>query len=360
MNISHSDIFFLKQTLQLAKRGEGWVNPNPMVGAVIVNYGKISGKGHHRRWGLPHAEIEAISSCTESTKGATLYANLEPCVRVGRTQPCVDSIIYSGIKRVVCATLDPSLIQHGLGVATLKDAGIEVTIGGIEDEARKLNEAFFTFHQKKRPFIAVKFAASLDGKIATSTGDSKWITGQRAREYARKLRGKYQAICVGATTVVRDNPHLGIRTKGLRDPFRIVLDPHLRTSPASQVYRDENAMIFISKSIDPGKKVVFERKGIQVVPVSSYPFDIKEIMHYLYGQEIVSILVEGGATTLGSFFDAKLVDKVYAFNSPIIIGGKNGLSAIGGEGATFVKNAHRLKQITRKQFGDDQLTVGYL
>lgn len=329
----NQDIHFLKETFKLAKKGLSWTNPNPMVGAVIVKNGQIIGKGFHKKAGLPHAEIEALSDLKEDPKGATLYVNLEPCVHWGKTPPCADAIIKAGIKRVVCATKDPNPKVAGKGLALLKKAGIETSVGSLENQARKLNEAFFTYHEKKRPFVAVKFAASLDGKIATRTGDSKWITNQKAREYARGLRSEYQAVLVGVNTIIKDDPHLGVRIKGKKDPLRVVLGSKQQIPRDSQVLRDQN-ILFI-----PAKK-------------------IPDLLAALYKKEIISILVEGGGKTLGRFVDSGLIDKVYAFQTPVLIGGKEAIS-IGGKGAQTLKEALYLKNISFKKFGDNLLTIGY-
>ena len=245
---------FIDETLVLAKKAIGLTNPNPMVGAVVVKRGRIIAKGYHRQAGLPHAEIEAFNAAKTSVKGATLYTNLEPCVHQGKTPPCVDAIIQAGIKRVVCSISDPNPKVHGKGIAKLKQAGIIVSVGLKEKEARALNEAFFVFHEKKRPFIAIKFAGSLDGKIATHTGNSKWITNEPARLFARKLRGEYQAILVGINTVIRDNPHLGTRLAGKKDPVRIILDSNLQIPLNSQVLRDNNVIIATTTHAPEEKK----------------------------------------------------------------------------------------------------------
>lgn len=357
---SQQDAYFIKRALKLAQKAQGWTLPNPAVGAVIVKNGKIIGEGYHKRAGLPHAEIEALSSLKSSPKGSTLYLNLEPCCHFGRTAPCTQEIIRSGITRVVFSTFDPNPQVKGSGAKALQKAGIRVDVGLLQEEARQINEAFFTYHEKKRPFIAVKFAASLDGKIATSTGDSKWITGEKSRAYSSMLRGKYQAICVGASTIVKDNPHLGIRTRGLKDPLRIIFDPHLRTSPDSLVYRDDNVLVLSSKTVNPGKKHIFDRKGVKIVSILGDPFSLDGAIHYIYMQEVVSLLVEGGSATIGSFIDARIVDKVYAIHAPLLIGGNNALGAVGGKGIKMVKDAFRLKNVKRKILGIDILTEGYL
>ncbi len=321
----NNDIFFLKETLRLAKKGLSWTNPNPMVGALIVRNGHEIGQGFHHKAGHPHAEIEALNNATEDPKGATLYVNLEPCSNHGRTPPCTEAIIKSGIKKVVCATLDPNPENHGKGILKLQEAGIDTIIGALENEARKLNEAFFTFHEKKRPFVTIKFAASLDGKMATGSGNSKWITNDSARRYARALRKQYQAVLVGINTVLLDNPHLGVRTKCKKDPLRIILGSKRQIPKNFQVLRDQNVLIINPKNI----------------------------------HEIISILVEGGGETLGSFIDSKIIDKVYAFHAPLIIGGENAIS-ISGKGADTIRNALKLKNISHKKFDDNLLTIGYI
>lgn len=329
------DEFFIKQTLKLAKKGLSWTNPNPMVGAVIVKGGKILSKGYHKAFGLPHAEIEALRKCKENSDGATLYINLEPCSHFGKTPPCVGAIIRSGIKRVVCSTYDPNPKIHGLGIAMLQKSGLATSIGLLENAARALNEAFFTFHEKKRPFIAIKFAASLDGKIATFKGDSKWITNEKARNYARSLRSKYQAVLVGINTVIKDNPHLGVRIKGKKDPFRIILGSKQQIPKDSQVLRDQNVLILNATNIH-------------------------DLLSTLQKKEIISVLVEGGGKVLGSFVDAKVVDKVYAFHAPIIIGGKKAISAIAGQGVQTISQAIHLKNLSYRRFDDNLLTTGYV
>lgn len=329
-----SDEFFLKQTFKLAKKGLSWTNPNPLVGAVIVKNGRIIGKGFHHKAGLPHAEIEALNSAVENPKGATLYVNLEPCNYLGKTPPCVNTIIKSQIKKVVCCNLDPNPKVHGQGKIILEKAGIAVSVGILENEARELNEAFFTFHEKKRPFVAIKFATSLDGKMATETGDSKWITNEKARKYARSLRSQYQAVLVGINTVLKDNPHLGVRMKSKKDPIRVVLTSGLTIPPDAQIMRDQNFLIVNTKKVEG-------------------------LLSILREKEIISILVEGGGETLGSFVDSRIIDKVYAFHAPIIIGGKGAIS-IGGKGVQTIKEALHLKNISHKNFGDNLLTIGYV
>ena len=353
------DLTFLRESLSLARRGMGWTNPNPMVGVILVKDGQVIGKGYHKKAGLAHAEIEALASCKESPEGSTLYSNLEPCSHFGRTSPCIDEIIKAKIARVVCSTLDPNPKVHGNGAGKLRKAGIDVSVGTLGDEARLLNEAFFIFHEKNRPFIALKFAASLDGKIATKTGDSKWITNKRARQFARKLRAEYQAILVGISTIMCDNPHLGVRDKTKKDTLRIILDPKLRIPFESQVLRDDNVLLVTTFNASKKKIKFLQHKGTPILVFKNHEIPLKDLLVYLKDQEIISILIEGGGRTLGKFVDEELVDKVYAFYAPIIIGGEEGISVIGGSGAKYIKDAVRLKNVTFKKFDENMLIIGY-
>ncbi|MCL5784078.1 MAG: bifunctional diaminohydroxyphosphoribosylaminopyrimidine deaminase/5-amino-6-(5-phosphoribosylamino)uracil reductase RibD [Patescibacteria group bacterium] len=302
-----SDEYFIKKTFALAKKGLSFTNPNPLVGSVIVKNGKIIAKGYHRKIGLPHAEIEAVNALKGSAKGATLYTNLEPCVHCDKkTPPCTEGIIKAGITKVVCASFDPNPKVNGKGFERLRSVGIEVVTGVLEEEGEKLNEAFFTFQTKNRPFIALKFAQSLDGKIATNTGDSKWITNEKARDFARRLRLYYQAILVGINTVLRDDPNLGVRVKGKKDPLRIVLDSELKIPLTARVLRDRNVLIATTKKADNSKLRALKDKGIQVVVFNGSRVPLNELIAELTRREIISVLVEGGGEVSGSFFDAGL------------------------------------------------------
>ena len=354
-----SDEFFIKLAIKLAEKGLSWTNPNPMVGAVIAKNDRVIGKGFHHKVGLAHAEVEALKAVTEDPQGATMYVNLEPCVIFGRTPPCTDAIIKSGIKKIVCCSFDPNPKVHGKGIAKLQEAGIQTSVGVLADEARLLNEAFFTFHEKKRPYVAIKFAASLDGKIATKTGDSKWITNEKARIYARKLRGQYQAILVGINTILVDDPNLGARINGKRDPIRIIIDPLLQIPANAQVLRDTNVIIVTSSKAEKRKRELLENKGFPILVFDKKRITIPELLSRLREKEIISILVEGGGETLGSFVDSKIIDKVYAFHAPILIGGKKAIG-IGGNGARSIQQALQLKNISHKKFNDNFLTIGYV
>lgn len=349
---------FLKEALKLAKKGMGWTNPNPMVGAVLVKNNQIIGKGYHKRVGSAHAEIEAINSAKKDIKGASLYINLEPCIHFGRTPPCVDEIIKSGIKRVVVSTMDPNPKMEGRGISKLQKMGILVSVGLLENEAKTLNEAFFTFHLKKRPFIAIKFAASLDGKIATSTGNSKWITNQKARNYARKLRAQYQAVLVGINTILKDDPHLGVRIKGKKDPIRIILDSTLKIPLQSKVLRDANLIIATTTGADKKKKKKLQEKGFTLLSFQEKRIPLIRLLNELKKREIISILVEGGGETIGNFVGLGLFDKVYAFYAPMIIG-EGGISAVRGEVFKAIQDSKYLKRVSFERFADNYLLVGY-
>lgn len=349
---------YIKKTLNLAKDRLGWTNPNPMVGAVIVKNNKIIGQGFYKKYGAPHAEVEAINSAKEDIKGSTLYVNLEPCSHQGKTPPCADLIIKSGITRVVCSTRDPNPNVNGAGLTKLKKAGVEIIVGILAEEARQLNEAFFTYHEKQRPFVAIKFAASLDGKIATRTGDSKWITSEKARAFARNLRSQYQAVLVGINTVIKDDPHLGTRRNNLKDPVRIILDSTLKIPFESQALRDSNAIVVTTSKADKKRIKKLIEKDIELVVFPSETITIPVLLKELWRRKIISVLVEGGSEVLGSFVDSKLVDKVYVFHAPIIIGGTTAKNAVGGRGADTLTTAMRLKDVAYKVFGEITFITG--
>lgn len=287
---------YLNKCLLLAQKGEGTVSPNPKVGAVIVKNGKIIGKGYHEKFGEPHAEINAIKSCKVDPKGATLFVNLEPCAHFGKQPPCVDAIIKAGLKKVVVSALDPSKKVNGKGIKILKKNGLEIEYGIQEKEAEELNEEFYTFHRKKRPFIALKVALSLDGKISFP-GRRILITDKKANQNTLKLRTKYQSILIGAGTALVDNPNLGIKKTFVKDPLRIILVGRRKMPKNLEIFRDKNYLIFKNKNP-------------------------KKILKELYEKEILSILIEGGQKVYSSFIKEKLVDKFYIYVSPKILGKK--------------------------------------
>ena len=352
------DEAFMRECLRLARKGRSFTAPNPMVGAVVVYGGRIISRGWHRRYGAPHAEVEALARAGLHAKGATLYVNLEPCRHFGKTPPCTEAILRAGIARVVCAARDPNGLAHG-GFERLCRAGISVSIGILEKEARELNEAFYTFYEKGRPFIALKFAASLDGKLATRTGDSKWITNKKARSFARALRGEYQAVLVGINTVIKDDPHLGVRQNGTQDPLRIILDSKLRIPLDAKVLRDSHVLIATTAGAPKRKKKLLETLGVSVRVLPGTAVSIQRLLALLKKAGIISVLVEGGGEVLASFLDARAVDKVYAFYAPTLLGGGRSVS-IGGEGIGRVSEALRLQKVFIKRFQDNHLVSGSL
>ncbi|MDO8626330.1 MAG: bifunctional diaminohydroxyphosphoribosylaminopyrimidine deaminase/5-amino-6-(5-phosphoribosylamino)uracil reductase RibD [Candidatus Magasanikbacteria bacterium] len=357
--ITSTDFKLLLETLELAKRGQGFANPNPMVGAVVVKQGKIISTGYFHGIGKPHAEIEALKNSRQNVAGATLYVNMEPHCFYGRTPPCTTAIIRSKIKRVVCITADPNPRVTRRGFKELRAAGIKVDIGGPIAEANNLNEAYFKYFAKNRPFIALKWAQSLDGKIATRTHDSKWISNDQSRQYAHVLRGQYQAILVGSNTLRQDNPHLGARHKKFPDPVRIILDSQLSLSLQARVLRDKNVIIAAGSSADKNKARLLLKKGFTLWSFSSKHIPLKQLFKKLYQAKILSVLVEGGGEVLGSFVDQKLFDKIHVFVAPKIIGGRAAIGSIGGTGVAEVKLAPQIKNISFKNFRDNFLIEGY-
>ncbi len=360
------DEHYMNLVLKLAKKGEGLVSPNPMVGALIVKKGKIIGKGYHKKCGSPHAEVLAINSASEDLKGSTLYVNLEPCVHYGRTPPCVPEIVKAGIKRVVIAMQDPNPSVNGKGIEMLKEAGISLTVGVLEEKAKKLNEVFIVNVEKKRPFFIMKSACSLDGKIATRTCDSKWISGEESRKYVNRLREKVDGIMAGINTVIVDNPMLIPRNERPKKiPVRVILDTKLRIPISSNIVRtakDFKTIVFTSDS-EESKEAKLRSMGVEVVKVNKDEdgrVSILEVARELYKREIMSVLVEGGGEVNSSLLKHGLLDKFILFYSPMFIGGKNAMSMIGGRGIEFLKDAQKLKIERLRKIGDDICVEGYV
>ncbi|UCG35193.1 MAG: bifunctional diaminohydroxyphosphoribosylaminopyrimidine deaminase/5-amino-6-(5-phosphoribosylamino)uracil reductase RibD [Candidatus Omnitrophota bacterium] len=352
-----SDAYFIEKTINLAKKAEGFTSPNPLVGAVLVRNNKIIAQGYHKKAGLPHAEIEAIKRGGSEAKGATLYVNLEPCYHYGRTPPCVGGIIKAGIKKVVIATSDPNPLVKGKSMRKLKNAGIEVKLGPCIDEAKRLNEVFFKNIKEKRPFVVAKLAQTLDGKIATRSGSSKWITSEKARHYARSLRDKYDCVLVGVNTVINDNPHLN----GLKKiPLKAVIDPRGRISHNSYLVRKNPQKLFLFTSSTKGNKLKNIPAKVKIFNLDKKKglFNLKELLRILYARGITSVFVEGGSQTLGRFFDQKLIDKIHLFLAPKIMGGKDSITSIGAKGFSL-KKCPVIKEVSIKRIGQDILISGY-
>lgn len=361
--INMNDRDYMKIALDLAKGTKGQTSPNPVVGAVIVNQGRIVGMGAHLKAGQPHAEVHALNMAGSLAKNSTLYVTLEPCSHFGRTPPCAERIVAEQVKRVVVATLDPNPLVSGMGIDLLEKAGIEVTVGVLEQEAKQLNESFNKYITTRMPFVTVKTAMTLDGKIATYTGSSKWITGEKSRAYVHQLRHEHDAIMVGIGTILKDNPSLTVRTEveGL-NPIRIVVDSKLRIPLDAKVVIDGKAptWIFTTNQVSEQKINELTKMGIQVIVTKGEESVLlQEVLQYLGKNHVTSVFVEGGSTLTGSLFDHGLIDKYIGFIAPKLVGGFQSLTSIGGEGKTMMTQAVPLTNISIQQFEDDFCITGY-
>jgi len=359
------DTYFMQLALELAEKGRGAVAPNPMVGAIIVKDGRIIGSGYHEKIGEGHAEVNAFRSAIEDVAGATIYVTLEPCSHYGKTPPCSDKIIEKKIGRVVIAALDPNPLVSGRGVKKLEDAGIEVVTGVLAEESSRLNEIFMKYIVKKEPFVVMKAAMSLDGKIATRTGESQWITGPAARERVHQLRSALTGIMVGVQTVIMDNPQLTSRIPGGKNPVRIIIDSTLRIPLEAKVLQDQDTaktIIATTERADRNKAAQLEEAGIEIltVPAKDGRTDLKALMRVLGERGIDSILLEGGATLNFSALEAHIVDKVQVYVAPKLIGGETAKTPVGGEGIEKLSQAFSVIELKASTVGEDILLEGYL
>lgn len=358
------DEHYMSLALNLAEKGRGKVNPNPLVGAVIVKNSKVIGKGYHKEYGREHAEVNAFNNLTERPDNATMYVTLEPCSHYGKTPPCVNKIIKNNIKRVVIGAIDDNPLVSRKGIKKLQDAGIELKVGVLEEECKKLNEVFFKYISTKRPFVLLKSAMSLDGKISTYSGESKWITNKKSREEVHKLRNDLMAILVGVDTIIKDNPKLTCRLDGGRNPIRIVVDSTLRIPINSEVIKDKEARTIIAttKLAKEDKILNLKNSGIEVLIINSKNnrVDLDELMIKLGELNIDSILLEGGSTLNFSALEQGIVDKIQIYIAPKIIGGENSKTPVGGQGIDELKKAFNVKDLTYKAMGDDILLEGYI
>ena len=357
------DEIFMREALRVAKNAIGRTSPNPLVGAVIVRDGKIIAEGWHRQAGTPHAEIHALNMAGNLAEGATLYVTLEPCSHFGRTPPCANAIVNAKISRVVIAVTDPNPKVAGRGIEILRSAGIDVTVGVLENESRKLNEFFLKWITKKIPFVTAKFACSLDGKIATVGGESKWISGEESLKFTHRLRDIHDAIMVGIGTVLADNPSLTTRFDGGKNPVRVIVDSSAKTPLYSNVLRDGAARTIIAVTSNAPKEKIssLENLGAEIIFAGdNEKVDLQILMKSLAEKEITSVLVEGGGTLHFSLLKLGLVDKVCAFVAPKIIGGKNALTAVEGEGFAKLSDAVQLKNISVEKLGEDIFIEGYI
>ncbi|MFO7814555.1 MAG: bifunctional diaminohydroxyphosphoribosylaminopyrimidine deaminase/5-amino-6-(5-phosphoribosylamino)uracil reductase RibD [Halanaerobiales bacterium] len=349
-----NDEYYMKKALKLAAEGEGYTSPNPLVGALVVKNDEIVGRGYHKKAGEPHAEVHALNQAGEKAAGATLYVNLEPCCHLGKTPACSLKIINSKISRLVVAMEDPNPLVAGKGIKDLKEAGIMIKTGVLEQEAKELNEIFIKHITEQEPFVYLKTGQTLDGYLATRTGDSSWITNEKARKYGHQLRHKVDGILVGVGTVISDNPRLTTRLedKDGKDPIRIVLDSNLRTPiDANIINKNSESPTFIVTTGNYNKEKYIKLNQLDNLDIIVLPKDtngrieLKRLLDELYKKEITSILIEGGGKVNHSFLKKGLIDKVYCFIAPKILGGNDGISSFNGPGVEKMNNAYELENI---------------
>lgn len=356
---------FMKLALTLAEKGRGSTSPNPMVGAVLVKGGRVIAAAYHRRVGGLHAEALALRKAGKNAKGATLYVNLEPCSHIGRTLPCVDAILKSGVKKVYCSIKDPNRLNNGRGIKILRKNGIRVSVGLLAGQASKMNEIFIKYITKRVPFVTLKTAESLDGKIATRKHNSKWITSEASRDYGHRLRSEVDAILVGVNTVIKDNPLLTSRRN--RSPVKVVLDPYLRVPESARIFSKRSPglnilavlMTGLNKKSTAQKAGRLSKKGVLVLACRNKAgrIDLRGLLRELAELEISHLLVEGGGDTAAGFIESRLVDRVLFFIAPRIIGGRDAITSIEGLGVDKVNKAVNLEQVKVESVGGDILVM---
>ncbi len=367
MNKARGHEHYMRLALRLARRGEGKVSPNPMVGSVIVKGNVIVGEGYHHRAGAAHAEVEALQKAGHKTRGADMYVTLEPCCTKGRTGPCTEAIIASGIKRVFVGVKDPSPEVNGRGIRKLRARGITVKSGILENECRRLNEIFFKYIATGQPFVILKAALTLDGNIATESGESQWITHFPARRFAHGLRSRVDGILVGRGTVVKDVPRLTVRLSPQRGkpPVRIVLDSRLRiplNAPLFSSLKEAPTWVMTTSGASLKKVRILESRGIKVIRARERngQVSMKDCLKRLGMEGLTSILVEGGASVNTSLLEERLVDKIYFCYGPLILGGKRSKRVVGREKVERLSSAFTVKDIRARKLGEDILVEGYL
>lgn len=355
---------YMERALELANMGIGMVNPNPLVGAVIVKDGEIIGEGYHECYGEAHAERNAVKNAVKSVEGSTIYVTLEPCAHYGKTPPCVDLIIEKKFKKVVIGMLDPNEKVAGKSIEKLKNHGIEVVVGVKEEECKKMNEIFIKYITSKIPFVVLKSGMSLDGKIATYSGKSKWITSKESREDAQNLRNRLNSIMVGVNTIIADDPELTCRINNEKKLKRIVVDTKLRIPLDSKVIKnnDKQTIVATTLSSDKEKKKTLRDLGVKVIEVSekNNKVNLKELVKKLGQEGIDSILIEGGGTLNFSALEENIVDKVVFYIAPKILGGEKSKSCIAGLGFSELNEAVNLKNISYRKISEDLIVEGYI
>jgi diaminohydroxyphosphoribosylaminopyrimidine deaminase/5-amino-6-(5-phosphoribosylamino)uracil reductase len=365
--LKKSDEKFMKEALKQARRGLGRTSPNPVVGAVIVRDGDIIASGYHKRAGSHHAEIEALRKIEGEVKGGdSLYVTLEPCNHYGKTPPCTEAVIRSGLKRVFIGMGDPNPNVSGSGSQFLEENGIEVKTGLLESECRRLNEAYIKFITTGRPFVLAKSAMTMDGWTATSIGHSQWITNENSRRFVHGLRDKVDGVLVGVGTVLADDPSLTTRLKNRqgKDPVRIIVDTQLRTPPTSKVINHDSpskTFIAVGEDVSPDLLNGVDRDGVSTIicPTKNSRIDLDALLGILGGMSITSLLVEGGSDIMGSMIRERLIDKFYIFKAPKILGGGDGTPMASGSGVKRIDRCLTLKDIEVKRFKNDTLLIGY-
>jgi diaminohydroxyphosphoribosylaminopyrimidine deaminase/5-amino-6-(5-phosphoribosylamino)uracil reductase len=360
---------FMSGALTLARLALGYTSPNPAVGAVVVKDGVVVGMGHTQPPGSWHAEVMALQQAGPKAYGGTMYVTLEPCCHYGKTPPCTESIVNSGIGEIHIATMDPNPEVSGKGMIALENGGIKIITGEMEEEAIEVNEAYMKYITTGMPFVTAKFAMSLDGKIATRTGDSKWISGEEARRFVHNLRHSVDAVMVGVNTVIADDPHLTARFhsgkggKSKIQPLRVIVDGKGRTPPDAQIFREPgNTVLAVMKPLDVERGKTFVQLGAEILEFQTRHglVDVMELMRKMGEWELMHVLVEGGGALIGSLFDANLVDKIVVFIAPLVVGGVDALPAVGGIGCSTVADSFNLKRMKLERFGDDVMISGYV
>jgi len=352
---------YMKKCIELASQGEGRVAPNPLVGAVVLDKdGNQAGFGYHQKYGEAHAEVNALNQAGERAKDGTIFVNLEPCSHYGKTPPCTDKIIEYGIKKLIVGMTDPNPLVAGKGIEKCKNAGIEVITSVLEDECKKLNEVFIKHITQKTPFVAIKTACTLDGKIATKTGSSRWITSKFAREEVQRLRNKYCAIITGSGTVLADNPSLNCRMENCKNPVRVIVDSALKTSPSSKVYNNDGTKVYIATAKNPEKSKYPDNVKFIICPTDENgKIDLKHLINELYKMDLTGILVEAGTGLNSEFIKQGLADKIYMFTAPKILGDKKGKTFVEGFDTDNINDCLNLKFGGVKIFEPDILIEAY-
>ena len=354
----------MARALRLAREALGGVSPNPAVGAVLVKGGRVVGEGHTHPPGQRHAEVAALDAAGAEARGAELYVTLEPCAHYGRTPPCNDALIAAGIAAVHAAIIDPDPRTAGKGAEELRAAGVAVSIGDGQEEAREIIEAFDKHVRTGRPFVTAKFAMSLDGKLAARTGDSRWISNEASRREAHRLRAESDAMMVGVGTALADDPMLTVRAvppKNGRQPLRVVVDSAARLPPAAAMLRQPGRTIVATAAAPADRRAALEAQGAEVLdaPGADGRVDLPALLELLGQREVTSVLAEGGATLLGALLDGGLVDKVCAFVAPVLVGGAEAPSPMAGRGAGAIADALRLERVRAANLDGDMMVIGY-